>query len=186
MIVSSSGRSLPTEGTAPVFRQPRGATRDGGVIDTLCVVRPVLNAGQIIEASRRAGLASTLGPTDLHVTLVVSRAAMAWNVIAESDVYDVQQEILIRNNQLVSLAQIGTEGAFALLFECDILKRRFQEIRSRGVSADWDTFIPHVTLTWRPVGGHINGNFDCWPDIILGGEACTTLDPEWHLTRIEI
>lgn len=89
------------------------------------------------------------------------------------------EEVTITPAQLIKIEPLGDEGAVVLKFNSDEMQDRFQKCMSEGAMYDYDTYIPHITITYNGKDLDLSKiklpNFD----IILTGETVEPLDLNW-------
>lgn len=145
---------------------------------TLYVYRPLLNAHEVIAWARENGFASTLKPSDMHVTQMFSRTPVDWN------------QIQPQNNHLVSrslprtLAPLGDKGAQVLKFPSKHLQDRWQQLLQVGCSWDYPDYNPHVTISYQP-GPDLNTIHPWLGELRFGPEQMEELDLNWDLKIVE-
>lgn len=111
----------------------------------LYVRRPVLNAEQIIEWAKAQGFSSTLKPSDLHVTICRSRAG-----VESKDIEKIKGKLIVASKEARRVARLGEKGAVVLFFRSSAIEARWlQLIQKHGASWDYDSFHPHITLTYN-------------------------------------
>ena len=110
---------------------------------TLYVSRPVRNAAEIIAWAKARGFKSCLPPEDMHVTVCFSKAPMDWNRAGGS--YDT---VTAFGSQPPSL--LGEDGAAVIKFEAAVLQDRRRQFRDAGASWDYESYNPHITLSYDP------------------------------------
>ena len=112
---------------------------------TLYVQRKLLNADDLVRWAKQQGFASTVPAAEMHVTVAFSRAPVDW--IAMGNPWGAKLEIEPGGPRVVE--QLGDKGAVVLLFASDELTWRHDSMCERGCSWDYDSFQPHVTITYE-------------------------------------
>lgn len=137
----------------------------------LYVSRRVLNADEIIEWFKAQGVPTTLPAEDMHVTVAYSRAPVSWT--AAGDSFD---QLRLRSG-MRSVEKLGDQGATVLKIESGDLQARWQQFVDAGASWDYDSYNPHITITYSP---DVPAVVRPWTGpILLGAERFEALDTEW-------
>ena len=138
----------------------------------LYAFRPVMNAETICAWAAEQGFETALLPDDMHVTVVFSRDAFDAGLsrMAEStdpDPYPMwgPQNIVVRGG-LRNVAPLGDGGAIVLKIESLELQREHHMFREMGASWDYDSYMPHITITYRGLPNSFSEPF--YGDIVLG------------------
>lgn len=109
---------------------------------SLYVCRPLLNADAVSAHYRKQGLATTLEPEDMHVTIAYSRDAVTWPQPRAT-------KLVSKNISGRYVERLGDEGAVVMCFPSEALTKRWQQLRDYGASWDHEQYKPHVTLSYR-------------------------------------
>jgi hypothetical protein len=130
-------------------------TKKASGASPLYAFRPVLNAETICAWAAEQGFETALLPDDMHVTVVFSRDAFDAGLsrMAEStepDPYPMwgPQNIVVRGGAR-QVTPLGDGGAIVLKIESLDLQREHQMFREMGASWDYESYTPHVTITYR-------------------------------------
>lgn len=115
--------------------------------DTLYVCRRVVNADAIIAWAKSQGFATALKPDDLHVTVAYSKAPLAWPTPRKSYI------VMGASPTGREIKELGDKGAAVLCFHSDLLSQRWQALRQLGASWDYDSYKPHVTISYKAPDG---------------------------------
>lgn len=134
--------------------------------------RNVENASDIIKYFKDQGFEKTLQPSDLHVTVMYSRATVEW---PEMD----DDSLVIRSTRNRLVAPLGDSGAVVQKFYSKTLERRWRELCDHGCSWDWPGYIPHVTITWNAGDIDLAKIEPYKGEIVLGPEVFEKLDENW-------
>ena len=110
----------------------------------LYVSRRLLNHEPFLAWAKSQGFANATPPEHLHVTIIYSKTPVDWTAI-ERIPGNVRIAPTTINRSVVAL---GDKGAVVLKFKSALLKYRWKEFLDIGCSHDWDTFQPHVTITY--------------------------------------
>lgn len=114
----------------------------------LYVQRKLMNAEEFIDWAKGQGFAKVLAPEELHVTVCYSREATDWGAAGNATA-----NLTVTGGDRV-VAPLGDSGAVVLKFESDSLQKRWGEFRAAGASWDYESYQPHVTITYK------NGDLD--------------------------
>lgn len=110
----------------------------------LFVKRPLLNYADVAAWAKEQGFATTLAE-DMHVTIAFSHAPVDWAALTPE-----LWEIDVTGSQERSVERLGDQGATVLRFQSSLLSGRWQEIRDAGASWGYDSYHPHVTISYSP------------------------------------
>lgn len=145
----------------------------------LYVSRRVKNADDIMDRAKSQGFESVVNKDDLHVTIAFSREPVARSAVKR----DGSRLTVIGGNRAIE--PLGDDGAIVLKIESDALQKRWREFIGAGASWDYESYQPHVTITYsggdidldkvEPYGG----------DIVFLGEKYEDLDLDWKDKVIE-
>jgi hypothetical protein len=108
--------------------------------------RKVLNAQAIIDWAASQGFTSTLKADDLHVTVAYSRAPVDGAKAGKA------ADSVVAKGGRRSVEPLGDEGAVVLKFPSSDMQARWQQYRDAGASWDYESYTPHVTLTYDGKG----------------------------------
>lgn len=114
----------------------------------LYVQRKLMNAKEFIAWAKSQGFAKVLAPEELHVTVCYSREATDLGAAGDSTA-----NLTVTGGVRV-VSPLGDSGAVVLKFESDELQKRWGEFRAAGASWDYESYQPHVTITYK------NGDLD--------------------------
>lgn len=103
------------------------------------------SAGNLIAWAQYNGFDKTVKPRDIHVTIVFSKKTIDWNIVPR-----VKGDYLApADKRLPRALKRFDQGVVVLTFTAPALEKRFQQIRDLGASFDYDTYQPHVTITYK-------------------------------------
>lgn len=111
----------------------------------LYVYREVKNTGDILNWAKAQGFASTLPASDLHVTILFSRSSVDWIEMGEP--FDDKITVAAGGPRVVE--QMPGSEAIVLQFASSALQWRHCSMCDRGASHDYETYIPHITLSYE-------------------------------------
>jgi hypothetical protein len=141
-----------------------------GNFKTLYINRPLLNQKDLHTWAISQGFPVTI--RDMHVTIAFSKVAVDWNKITpktdELKVLDVRDR---------TMKQFGE--AFVMTFYSIDLERRHAEILRSGASYDFDTYIPHITISYHAPKNSINNIKPYQGPLVFGPEMLKPVDLNW-------
>ena len=138
---------------------------------TLYVMRPVTNAEEIMEWAKKNKFINILKPSDVHVTVVHSKKKVEWSKLIKP-----KDRINIFNKER-SIKVLGE--ATVLSFKSKALQDRWQYFKDNGASWDYDTYTPHITISYVKQYITLKDVRPYIGDIILGQEVWDELDEDW-------
>ena len=110
-------------------------------METLYCKRDVLNGKDIVEWAKKQGFATCVADDDMHVTIAYSKTKIDWDAIEED-----KEKLTVKDDKR-SMDNFG--GAIVLRFESKELDDRWHEfIDDFGASNDFDSYKPHITITY--------------------------------------
>ena len=146
---ANQNRRVPTRSPRQPIPQQRAA--NDARPRPLYVSRPVLNADELIVWAREQGFKTTLPADQLHVTQAYSRRPLDWAGIApRTDVLTATYDS--KGSWWRWVAKLGDDGAVVLMFQSQELQDRWQAFIDAGASWDYDSFMPHVTISYDAAG----------------------------------
>jgi phage-related protein (TIGR01555 family) len=141
---------------------------------TLYVMRPVVNAAEILAWVRAQGFGETLAADDLHVTIAFSRTPIDWFKVWQSG---PRVEIPPGGPRLME--RFG--GATVLLFRSDELAWRHKEFCDLGASWDHPEYQPHITISYAAADADLSKVEPYQGKIVLGPERFAEIDEDWRV-----
>lgn len=131
----------PDKATPQPQDPPRPAPMGDGKDKPLYVSRKVVNAAEIAAWAKEQGL--EVDESQLHVTIIYSRAAVNWMAMGEA----WGSELKVAAGGPRDMALYGPEGdTLVLEFSCGELAWRHDALKSRGCSWDWPAYQPHISI----------------------------------------
>lgn len=147
---------------------------------TLYVRRDVKNWEAIAAHYKAQGFKTTLG-SDMHVTVVYSKAPVDWMQMGAS----WGGELTLPAGGPRMMDAFGDNGeAKVLLFAADELRWRHERAKDIGASWDHGEYQPHITVSWDPEAS-IEGVEPWQGEIVLGPEIFEEINPDWKSTVTE-
>lgn len=136
------------------------------------ISRKVLNDYDFIEWAKDNGFDKTVSDGEMHVTISFSRDPF------EPGEYK-QDAITIKPNQYKSVEPLGDDGAFVLKFDSDQLQKEWKECIDKGASWDYESYMPHMTITYYGQGVDLSKvKLPTFP-MVLGERIIAPLDLDW-------
>jgi hypothetical protein len=164
--------------TSPNSGIPTGARRAKDALDatprTLYVRRNLTNAADLVAWAKANGIAKTLPPGDMHVTLAHSKEPVDWSDVGEAPdavAVPVQGERAVEN--------LGDKGAVVLRFGSDDFQDRWRSLCAIGAKWDFPSYKPHVTITYDAGGADISAIPPYDGPLEFGPEILEEVDEGW-------
>lgn len=137
---------------------------------SLYVHRPLVNAQDLHNWAKGAGIPNLVPPEEMHVTQVYSREPVSLNVMGG----DVTAEGGAR-----SIGPLGDKGAVVLHFVSQDLQDRHAEAMAAGASHDWPKFLTHVTLSYDAAGVDLAKIEAPSFPLVFGPEVHAPINDDW-------
>src|ERR1700754_4150908 len=115
---------------------------------TLYVSRKVMNGTELVKWAKAQGFTKVVSPDDLHVTIAHSKAKIDWMKVPESWSNKDDGSIEVKPGGPRAVEKLGDKGAVVLMFNNYDLSWRHESIKNLGASWDYDSYQPHVTITY--------------------------------------
>lgn len=157
-------------------KKARGATPMYGY-------RPVMNAESLMEWAKSQGFTMSLPADEMHVTVVYSRDGYMTSDYAEPSYNSPYGNVVVRGGKR-SVAPLGDRGAVVLKIESLDLTQEWLEHRRMGASYDYESYVPHVTITYEGAPEDMTMVQPYMGDIVLGPLRLEMLDLG-HSTEME-
>jgi hypothetical protein len=132
----------------------------------------VLNGDEIIAWARKQGFKSMFPASDLHVTVAYSKRPVDWDEIGDD--FD---RLRVAGGER-EIKRLG--NAVVLRFRSGELTKRWSAIRKAGAAWEYDSYQPHITLTYEGRGLDLSRIKPFVKPIELGPERFRQLDPKWR------
>lgn len=150
----------------------------------LYVQRKLLNAADLVAWAKAQGFETTLPESDMHVTVLYSRAPVDPMKMGEPIFTEADGGLTIRAGGPRALEKFGA-GAVVLQFASWALQSRHDDMVRAGGSHDYDEYLPHVTITYRaPDGLDLTKVKPFAGELRFGPELFEPLDLDWK-SKIE-
>lgn len=117
--------------------------RKKGDKEPLYVSRKLANPEPFIAWAKEQGFTKVLAPEELHVTIVYSNDAMDWDAVEPNE-----KPMTVKGGKR-TVTPLGDQGAVVLNFESSVLQKRWKEFRDAGASWDYESYQPHISITYK-------------------------------------
>jgi hypothetical protein len=151
---------------------------------TAYVRRDLLNAGDFITWAKSQGFDTTLAADDLHVTILYSKASVDWMTMG-SPWGSERGELRVQPGGPRVVEALGDKGAVGLLFQCDELKWRHEQMVRDGASHDFPEYQPHVTITWDAGDLDLSTVEPYQGELLFGPEIWEEIDAEFDPSQLK-
>ena len=157
---------------AAALPPPKGAAKMSP--RTLYVRRDVANKAAIVKWAKAQGIESVVD--DLHVTIAYSRQPVDWMKMGEP----WQSKLEIAEGGPRAMAMFGPEkNVLVLQFASSELQWRHERMRGEGCSWDFDSYEPHITITYQAPGVDPESIEPYRGRIVLGPEIFEEVNENW-------
>lgn len=145
----------------------------------LYVQRKLLNAAPLIAWAKANGFTSTLSADDMHVTVLYSRTAVDPMKMGEGWSGDDKGVVRVKPGGPRAIERLGP-SAVVLLFASWDIEGRHRSMVEAGGSHDFDSYQPHVTLSYEvPEGVDLDAIKPYTGALEFGPELFEPLDLDW-------
>ncbi len=145
----------------------------------LYIYRPVLNAQEIINWYKNQGFKEITTPEQLHVTIVFSKASVDWSALTSN----VKGICVPAEERSRSVEPLGDKGAIVMKFASTALQERWKATQKAGCSWDYESYQPHITITYSKPDFDVSDIQPFAGDIILGPEIMEDMKENWRLVE---
>ena len=169
------------EGPDKVWKRASGpeSAAAGPLKATLYICRPLLNAQEVVEWAKAQGFTATLAPEDMHATIAFSRQPVQWSAVGRA-----RGKLVVEGGER-TVQPLGDKGAVVLKFQSTDLTERWQEILGHGASWDYESYQPHVTITYQAGEMDLGAVLEYDGPLVFGPERLAELDLEWDQKLVE-
>lgn len=148
---------------------------------TLYMHRPLRNVEALRKWALEQGFKSIV--SDPHVTVAFSKAPLDWTGLQKRDGGgDITNEAGAPGR---SVEPLGDEGAVVLKFDSPALQERWQELKDAGASWDFESYQPHVTITYDGAGVDLDRVRPYDGDLVFGPEVFDQGKTNWRSSIAE-
>jgi hypothetical protein len=171
------------------FKQAKANARP----KTLYVYRSVQNAADIIAHYKAQGVKKLMKASDLHVTIMYSKTPVEWMKISAPWTYGDQKDV---NAGIMRIPPGGPRdsdmfGGFlskdrclVMLFNSTELTWRHQSMLGMGCEFKFDTYQPHITLSYAPGDIDLDEITPWQGEIVLGPEIFEEVNEGWKAEHV--
>lgn len=142
---------------------------------TLYVHRKLLNGDEFIDWAKSQGFKNTLEPNDLHATIAFSRKELDWDDLTPEHFLN---KVRIKGGKR-TVRPLGNEGAVVLKFESPMLTKEWNYYISNGASWDWESYQPHVSITYDGADVNLKDVEPYKGELVFGPHVMKELDLNW-------
>ncbi|QJD54298.1 portal protein [Aminobacter phage Erebus] len=127
-----------------------------GNFKSLYVRRDVVNAGMIRKHYKDQGV--EVNVSNLHVTIIHSRAALDWFKIGEA----LDDEIILKGGARdhAFFGPPGLENSLVLMIKCRQLDWRFRQFIEAGAESSYEEYQAHISLQYKKDGDKVLEQID--------------------------
>lgn len=136
------------------------------------------SAKALIAWAKSNGFASTLEVSDMHVTVLYSKAPVDPMKMGETWGSEADGGLIVKAGGPRAIERFG--DAIVLQFASWSLVSRHDDMVRAGASHDFDEYLPHVTITYSaPEGFDLETVKPFTGELAFGPEIFEPLDPDW-------
>lgn len=141
----------------------------------LYVNRPLLNGEDVVKWAKSVGFKTTLDPSEMHVTIAFSKEPVDW------DQFEPAEKHLSIAGGKRSIRQFEG-GATVLVFESELLHKRWEEFKDGGASYDFPEYHSHVTISYKAEDLDVSKVDPYMGALKFGAEEFKVPDLDWKNT----
>lgn len=162
------------------FRMAWSAAQGQGKrVSTLYLQRKLLNADQLVEWAKAKGCEKVLDPDEMHVTIAYSKDPVEWPDALLTD-------SLTAYGDERTVTGLGPNGdAVVLKFKHPQLTSRWDDMRVQGASWDFESYMPHITISYSGADQHLLNEEPYEGPLVLGPEIASEVNEDWKDTVTE-
>jgi phage-related protein (TIGR01555 family) len=191
----NEGVSDPTEEDPSQTLEQRVATMEGNGTVTpqdairlirdasprsLYVSRKLLNGAEFIKWAKGQGFETTVPADELHVTVLFSRTPVDWMTMGSPWSEDDKGQLKVPPGGARLVEPLGDKGAVVLLFNSSALSWRHEEMVRNGASHDFDSYQPHVTISYAGSDIDLSKVEPFRGELVFGPEIFTEVVEDWE------
>jgi phage-related protein (TIGR01555 family) len=196
----NEGVSDPTEEDPSQTLEQRVATMEGNGTVTpqdairlirdasprsLYVSRKLLNGAEFIKWAKGQGFETTVPADELHVTVLFSRSPVDWMAMGSPWSEDDKGQLKVPPGGARLVEPLGDKGAVVLLFNSSALSWRHEEMVRNGASHDFDSYQPHVTISYAGSDLDLSKVEPFRGELVFGPEIFTEVVEDWEQSLTE-
>lgn len=144
-------------------------------LKTLYVRRNLLNAKEFLDHYRKQGFSETLSESEVHLTIAFSKKAVNWNDISK---HIRNYDTYVNKTDTIPL---GDKGAIIckLLDGISYFEDRHKDFKEIGCSWDYDSYQPHITITYKGFDGNLEDTTPYKGFLKFGPEIFSEVESDW-------
>ena len=152
----------------------------------LYVQRKLINTTEFIAWAKSQGFAKTVPPGELHMTIVFSKAPVEWSALPpETDNLSFLGDQGQRQQPVRTVGPLGSEGAVVLKFQSERLQYRHSKWRDQGASWDYESFQPHITISYDGTGVDLSKVTPYTGPLVFGPEIYEDINLDYTSKLVE-
>jgi len=137
------------------------------------VDRKMLNAQDLVSWAKEQGFKQTLSADDVHVTVSFSRSPV------DLDNFKIRNDKITVKGGKRTIEPLGDKGAVVLKFESNLLHKFWKQNCEAGCSWDYDSYQPHVTITYDGTDLDLSKVTPPKFELVFGKERKSELDLDY-------
>jgi phage-related protein (TIGR01555 family) len=148
---------------------------------SLYVSRKLLNADAVNKWAKSQGFTTTVPADEMHVTVLYSREPVDWMQMGSPWDQENDGKLRVAPGGPRMLDRFGSmKDAVVLLFNSSPLSWRHEDMISKGASSDYDTYAPHVTITYdAPADLDLSKVEPYQGEMVFGPEVFAEIVDDW-------
>jgi hypothetical protein len=147
---------------------------------SLYVSRKLLNGAEFIKWAKGQGFETTVPAEELHVTVLFSRTPVDWMQMGTAWNEDEKGRLRVPAGGARLVEPLGDKGAVVLLFGSSALSWRHEEMVRNGASHDFDSYQPHVTITYTGSDIDLSKVEPFRGELVFGPELFAEVVDDWE------
>jgi phage-related protein (TIGR01555 family) len=152
---------------------------------SLYVSRKLLNGAEFIKWAKGQGFETTVPADELHVTVLFSRTPVDWMAMGSTWSEDDKGQLKVPPGGARLVEPLGDKGAVVLLFNSSALSWRHEEMVRNGASHDFDSYQPHVTISYAGSDLDLSKVEPFRGELVFGPEIFTEVVEDWEQSLTE-
>lgn len=146
---------------------------------SLYVSRPLKNTGDLHAWMKAQGFKNAMPASEMHVTVAYSKTPVKWGEMGD------HPDALSFQGGARVVKPLGDKGAVVLGFRAPELQQRHEDMKSKGVSHDFPSYQPHVTLTYDGSDVDLDQVEPYTGKLEFGPEKFAEIDDGWQDGKTE-
>jgi phage-related protein (TIGR01555 family) len=185
-VSGNSRRRVANDRARSRLRKRRAMDRDADELllsdakpRTLYVSRKVMNASDIREWAAKQGFENIVPADKMHVTITASRTPVDWLKMGDNWSSNDKGELNVLPGGPRIVEPLGDKNAPVLFFASSDLSYRHENMIREGASWDFDSYQPHVTISYEPTSVDLSKVEPYRGPIRLGPEVFEEFVESW-------